>query len=289
MASEIKWIKIVTDIFDDEKILLIESLPEADTILVIWFKLLTLAGRQNYQGVLMLNNRIYYTEDMLATLFRRPLNTVKFALRTFEQYGMIEIVNNAITISNWEKHQNVDGMDKVRENTRKRVAQHRERQKLLANGNVTCNVTVTDCNALEKEEEKEIEEDINNKCPFQEIISYLNSATGKNFRASSNSHKKLIRARWNDGYTLEDFKKVIDNMVVNWTGTDFEKYLQPSTLFRESNFDKYLNMGPTPQKMTQSNVPEWSKKEVSTVQTEEGQAQLASLYAELEEMENGHT
>ena len=43
MASEIKWIKIVTDIFDDEKILLIESLPEADTIIVVWFKLLTLA------------------------------------------------------------------------------------------------------------------------------------------------------------------------------------------------------------------------------------------------------
>ncbi|HFI0055680.1 TPA: phage replisome organizer N-terminal domain-containing protein, partial [Streptococcus suis] len=80
MASEIKWIKIVTDIFDDEKILLIESLPEADTIIVVWFKLLTLAGKQNYSGVLMMNDRIHYTDEMLATLFRRPLNTVRAAL-----------------------------------------------------------------------------------------------------------------------------------------------------------------------------------------------------------------
>ncbi|WP_193437155.1 phage replisome organizer N-terminal domain-containing protein, partial [Streptococcus suis] len=79
MASEIKWIKIVTDIFDDEKILLIESLPEADTIIVVWFKLLTLAGKQNYGGVLMMNDRVHYTDEMLSTLFRRPLNTVRAA------------------------------------------------------------------------------------------------------------------------------------------------------------------------------------------------------------------
>ncbi|HGA1135143.1 TPA: phage replisome organizer N-terminal domain-containing protein, partial [Streptococcus suis] len=120
MASEIKWIKIVTDIFDDEKILLIESLPEADTIIVVWFKLLTLAGKQNYGGVLMMNDRVHYTDEMLSTLFRRPLNTVRAALQTFEQFGMIEIINNAITIPNWEKHQSVESMERVREQARKR-------------------------------------------------------------------------------------------------------------------------------------------------------------------------
>ena len=48
--ADVKWIKIATDIFDDEKILLIESLPEADSIIVIWFKLLCLAGKQNNSG-----------------------------------------------------------------------------------------------------------------------------------------------------------------------------------------------------------------------------------------------
>ena len=60
--SDIKWIKIVTDIFDDEKILLIESLPEADSIIVIWFKLLCLAGKQNNSGVFIMNNGIAYTD-----------------------------------------------------------------------------------------------------------------------------------------------------------------------------------------------------------------------------------
>ncbi|MGT2800955.1 replication initiation protein [Streptococcus phage Javan290] len=290
MASEIKWIKIVTDIFDDEKILLIESLPEADTILVIWFKLLTLAGKQNYSGVLLMNDRVHYTDEMLTTIFRRPFNTVKLALSTFEQFGMIEIINNAITIPNWEKHQNIDGMDKVRESTRKRVALHRERQKMLANGNVTCNVTVTHGNALDKEKDKDKEEDINNKCPFQDIIAYLNSAVNKNYRATSNNTKKLIQARWKEGYTLEDFKKVIDNKVADWKGTEWEKYLQPSTLFRESNFDKYLNQTISPSaKSPKTNVPEWSNNPIKTEQTAEGQAKMRALFDELAEMEKGDT
>lgn len=287
MASEIKWIKIVTDIFDDEKILLIESLPEADTIIVVWFKLLTLAGKQNYSGVLMMNDRVHYTDEMLSTLFRRPLNTVRAALQTFEQFGMIEIINNAITIPNWEKHQSVESMEKAREQARKRVARHRKKQRQLANSNVTCNVTVTHGNAIDidKEIDKD-KEDIYNICPIQEIIEYLNSATGKSYRYQSNNNKKIIQARWNEGYKLDDFKKVIDNMVANWTDTEWEKYLQPSTLFRESNFDRYLNMVP---KIPKTNVPKWSGEKIILGPTEEGQRTLAALYAELEDMENGQT
>ena len=96
MATDVKWIKIVTDIFDDEKILLIESMPEADSIIVIWFKLLCMAGKQNNKGIFLLNDKIAYTDEMLATIFRRPLNTVRLALKTFENYGMIEIVNNVM-------------------------------------------------------------------------------------------------------------------------------------------------------------------------------------------------
>lgn len=113
--SEVKWIKICTDIFDDEKILLIESMPEADSIIVCWFKLLTLAGKMNNSGVFMLNDRIAYTDEMLASVFRRPLNTVRMALQTFEQFGMVELINNVVTIPNWEKHQSEDRLTKLRE------------------------------------------------------------------------------------------------------------------------------------------------------------------------------
>lgn len=153
--AEIKWIKIVTDIFDDEKILLIESLPDGDSIIVCWFKLLCLAGKQNNSGVLMLNDRVAYTEEMLATVFRRPIQTVRLALETFEQFGMVEIFNGAITIPNWGKHQNVEGIEKVRGQARERVSRYRERQKLLSESNVTRNVTVTECNAIEEEKEED--------------------------------------------------------------------------------------------------------------------------------------
>ena len=158
--SEIKWIKITTDIFDDEKIRLIDALPDHDAILVIWFKILALAGKHNRNGLLMMSDKVHYTDEMLATIFQRPLNSVRMALGIFEQFGMIEIIDGVITLPNWEKHQNIDGMEKIKEQTRNRVARHREKQKKLALGNVTCNVTVTDGNvtvtdgnALEEEVE----------------------------------------------------------------------------------------------------------------------------------------
>ena len=152
--SEIKWIKITTDIFDDEKICLIDALPDHDAILVIWFKILALAGKHNRNGLLMMSDKVHYTDEMLATIFRRPLNTVRMALGVFEQFGMVEIIDGVITLPNWEKHQNIDGMEKIKEQTRNRVARHREKQKNIALGNVTCNVTVTHGNALEEDKDK---------------------------------------------------------------------------------------------------------------------------------------
>lgn len=155
--SDVKWIKIVTDIFDDEKILLIEQLPDADSVIVIWFKLLCLAGKQNNGGVFVLNNRVPYTLQMLSTIFRRKESIVTLALKTFEEFGMIEIIDCVITIPNWEKIQNISGLDSIREKARLRQAKYREKQLLLLNtkdkeeeiknknknkeGNVTRNVT----------------------------------------------------------------------------------------------------------------------------------------------------
>ena len=153
--AEVKWIKIVTDVFDDEKVLMIETMPDADTIIVIWFKLLCLAGKQNNSGVFQMG-QMPYTDEMFSTIFRRPLNTVRLALKTFEQFGMVEIINNTVTIPNWEKHQSLDAYELAKEKTRKRVAAHRERQKALTGCSVTDSVTVTVCNATDKIREEEI-------------------------------------------------------------------------------------------------------------------------------------
>ena len=129
--AEVKWIKIMTDIFDDDKILLIDGLPERDGIIVIWFKLLCMAGKHNNGGVFLLNDKIAYTDEMLATIFRRPLATVRLALQTFEQFGMIELINNTITIPNWNKHQTLDAYEKKKERDRLYQQQRRAEQKAL--------------------------------------------------------------------------------------------------------------------------------------------------------------
>ena len=129
--ADVKWIKIVTDIFDDEKVLLIESLPGADSIIVIWFKLLCLAGKNNNSGVFLLNDKIPYTDEMLATIFRREVNTVRLALTTFEQYGMIEIVDNVITIPNWSKHQTLDQIEERKDYMKEYMRNRRAKQKEL--------------------------------------------------------------------------------------------------------------------------------------------------------------
>ena len=273
---DIKWIKISTNIFSDEKILLIEQMPDADTIIVIWFKLLALAGRENNCGVFIMGGKIPYTDEMLATIFRRPLQTVRFAIQTFEAFGMIEIVespngSDVITIPNWEKHQNADGMDKIREQTRLRVAKHREKQRLALSCNVTSNVTVTHCNATEEEEEKEKEEEeekekenninasrsdshsesMNETC--KQIIDFLNIRAGTNYRASSKKTQTCIHARLKEGFIIDDFMIVIDKKAQEWIGTEYEKFLRPETLFG-TKFEGYLNAKINPKQSRASNI-----------------------------------
>lgn len=158
--AEVKWIKITTDIFDDEKILLIESMPDAYAIITVWFKLLCMAGKQNNSGVFVMG-KIAYTDKMLATIFRMKESTVQLALHTFEQFGMIKIIDGVITIPNWEKHQNLDKLEQAKEQTRLRVAKHREKQRMLAGCNVTVTQGVTQSNAdrVDKEEDLEGEKD----------------------------------------------------------------------------------------------------------------------------------
>lgn len=159
--ADVKWIKITTDIFDDEKILLIESLPDAHAIIVVWFKLLCLAGKQNNSGVFMMSNKIAYTDTMLATIFRMKETTVQFALRTFQEFGMVEIVDGVITIPNWDKHQSLDAYEKKKQRDRLYQQERRAAQKLLVAGKSsdTSADASSDVAVSEEDKERDIKED----------------------------------------------------------------------------------------------------------------------------------
>ncbi|HGZ7751192.1 TPA: conserved phage C-terminal domain-containing protein, partial [Staphylococcus aureus] len=76
--------------------------------------------------------------------------------------------------------------------------------------------------------------------PYKEIIEYLNKKAGKHFKHNTAKTKDFIKARWNQDFRLEDFKKVIDIKTAEWLNTDSDKYLRPETLFG-SKFEGYLN------------------------------------------------
>lgn len=76
--------------------------------------------------------------------------------------------------------------------------------------------------------------------PYKDVINYLNQQTGKHYKSTTKKNQTVIRARTDEGFTLDDFKQVVNNKVAEWKGTDMEKYLRPETLFG-TKFEGYLN------------------------------------------------
>lgn len=256
--GEVKWIKITTDIFDDEKMYAIETQQDGQLIELIWFKLLCLAGKCNNHGFLMINNKIAYTDEMLATIFRIDIGNVQRALLLFQQLEMIEVVENAYMIANWEKHQSGATLEKIKEQNRERQKRFRDKQKqLLLEEKEESNVTVTSQSNVNCS--ISISNNINKKdnIPYIDIIDYLNKLTGKNYKSTTKKTKDCIKARWNEGFTLDDFKRVIDIKSKAW-GNDprMEMYLRPETLFG-TKFEGYLNEGC---KMQQESKPKVNKE-----------------------------
>ena len=169
--ADVKWIKIAVDIFNDEKILLIEQMPDGYAIITVWFKLLCLAGKQNNSGVFMINDKIPYTEEMFASIFRMQLNTVRLALTTFENFGMVEIINKTLTIPKWGKHQSLDKIEKYKEYMRGYMREYRQKQIAITsgesnlvniNGKINCKINVNSTEQeLKQEQEQEQEQELN--------------------------------------------------------------------------------------------------------------------------------
>jgi uncharacterized phage protein (TIGR02220 family) len=174
---------------------------------------------------------------MLADELDFEENTVILALQALENLNMIVTDSGFFAIAGWQEYQNIDGMDKIREQNRIRQANFKQRQKLL-NSNVIDNVTITEGNATEEDKDKEKE---GNKEIYISIVSYLNEKAGTKYKATTDKTKKAIHARLSEGFTVEDFKTVIDKKCAEWIGDPkMEKYLRPETLFG-TKFEGYLN------------------------------------------------
>ena len=222
--AEIKWIKLSVNMFDDEKIKLIRTLPDGEKIVMIWVQMMCLAGKINDGGSVYMGQNLAYSDEMLATIFNQPLNVVRAALSTLHNFEMIDISDNGvIDILNWEKHQNIDGMERIQAQNRERKRRFDLRKKVKELGydpndksvpnevkeleeyvKELSNVTVTSGNATEEdkirieEDKKRINTNTVNKLPEKDLKSDFDSIwkeyPNKKGKAKAfTSYKKAIK------------------------------------------------------------------------------------------------
>ena len=217
---DVKWIKITTDMFDNRKIKHIRKLPEGNNIVLIWVMLLTMAGKCNAGGMIFLTENIPYTTKMLADELDFEENVVIVALKALEEFGMIYTNENVLAISGWDEHQNIEGMEKIREQNRQRQARFKAKQKLLL-GNVTDNVISRDGNATEEEKERDKDKE-KEKIQYNVVVDDYNRICSNlpKVTALSDARKKAIKARINkygcDG-VMKAFRKASESDFLNGT------------------------------------------------------------------------
>lgn len=209
--SEVKWIKITTDMFENRKIRHLRKLPDGNNIVLIWVMLLSLAGKCNAGGMIFLTENIPYTPKMLADELDFEENTVILALDALESLGMIRR-DGFLVIEDWASHQNLEGLDKIRDQTRKRVAKYRESQRALQSHeeetecNVTGNATVTQSNAPRiRIREEDIEED-----------TPLKGGLGGNEKDEKKPSKKTDYGKEEFEKDLSVLSKPMADSVVEW-------------------------------------------------------------------------
>ncbi len=267
--AEISWIKLKTTMFDDEKVRLIQSMPESDAILLIWIRLLILAGKTNDEGLIYIQKDMPYTDETLATLFNKPLNVIRLAITTLSKFDMIDTnEDSVIGISNWEKHQNIDGMEKVRELNAQRNRKYRQRKKTLSiEEKHDVIVTSRDGTDIDIDKETDTDKDIMSGKPdslsspnitiAKKALNYFNQQSNRKFNLSAKKNTKPIIARLNEGFSPEDLKTVIDRACSHWKGkSEYEQFLRPETIFN-GRFDERLN-----------NTIKWEYKQADVKQKE---------------------
>ncbi|WP_160686225.1 phage replisome organizer N-terminal domain-containing protein [Clostridium sp. C2-6-12] len=180
--ADIKWIKLATCMPDDEKMKLIDAMPERDTVHYLWIRLLIQAAKTNADGEIFLSEDMPYTDKMLAVIFSRPLADIKLALKTLSRLGMIEIASDkVIKIVNWDKYQNIEGMERVREQNRRRAENHREKKKEEKKAAKSNNEETQKNEVLEEEIDIEENQDLDeNKTIKEKKNSKDNDVLGEN-------------------------------------------------------------------------------------------------------------
>ena len=221
------YIRLKDSFFDSDEMKVMESMKDGYLYGNILLKLYLRSLKNN--GCLMLNERIPYNAEMLATITGHQVGTVKQALTVFKDLGLIEVLDNGaiymLDIQNFIGNGSSDG-DRKRAD-RKGIADK-------------CPTNVRQMSTRDRDIDRVRERNKDRDKDTENIISFLNSTTGSKYKASTDKTRRLIAARLAEGFTVDDFKAVITKKAKEWQGTDMAQYLRPETLFG-TKFEGYLN------------------------------------------------
>ena len=253
--ADVKWIKLTTDMFDNRKVKHLRRLPDGNNIVLIWVMLLTMAGRCNSNGMIFLTENIPYTPKMLADELDFEENTVQLALSALEQLNMVVTNQGFFSIAGWEEYQNIEGMEKIREQNRLRKQAQRAKQKereLLEGGRVSRDGhgTVTQSHAIDKEKDLDKDKKKNNKkekLPFGEYGNVL--LTENEYENIANSFGIELRnkaIKFLDEYIEEKgYKSKSHNLAIRRWVIDAVKKAEPKqspiTAYNREAVERMLN------------------------------------------------
>ena len=228
-----------------------------------WLDLLMMANHQenkiliNGEVVTISTGERHTSEEKLATRWGVSRNTVRKFLALLEKDQMISIKKSrqsgtTYKVLNYNVYQ---GFSEEKKHQTEQRSEHQKDNGL--NNGLNINKNDKELKNEKNEKKKDNVELKPDPIPYKEIIDYLNQRTGSKYRHTAAGHKSLIKARWNENYTLEQFKQVIDNKCADWLNDSYwSNYLQPSTLFG-NKFDQYLNQ----QSKNVKRIPEKSDEE----------------------------
>lgn len=239
------WLKLQRDFFKRHDIRIVENMQNGKDYVNFYLKLLV--ESVDHEGRLRFSDILPYNTEMLAVITNTNVDIVRSALKVFCDLGMISILDDGTIfmtevermIGSAANNDNAKRQQRFRDNKKYGYLPDKTESVTKSNASVTVDVT-EDNESKSKSKRKNKSIDIN---IVEEILDYLNQKANKQYRASTEKTKKLIQARFNEGFTIEDFKTVIDNKVRDWERKpDMNQYLRPETLFG-TKFESYLNQG----------------------------------------------
>lgn len=276
------WLKLKTNFFDSKEMLRLRSIAGGDTYTIIYLKMLLLSLKTD--GLLEYDGIDATQDEEIALLLHESLDNVKLTIAFLKRVGLLEMANKNDFFLN-----QVPTLTGSETQAAERKRRYRENIKV---GQCPADVLPMSQKCPARDKSIEIEKENKSKkdktyspslpSVAEDIVTFLNSMVGSNYKSTTSKTRKLIAARLAEGFTVDDFKAVITKKAKEWQGTDMAQYLRPETLFG-TKFEGYLNQLERNNRRSPLSRAEQERQEAINVVNE-----LIAEYEE-EERQNGQS